>query len=131
MSPSPSCRRWWKARGWGARGSADQHAPDHALADAVGDRRSPPVRLDARRAGAHMREQARSARDVGPHGAMLVDRERRADDAVDLADEDAAGWPARVGGPAQADELRDIGGIDVPDDVAGGGVHAHHLTRSR
>src|SRR6185295_5254484 len=124
MSPSPSCRRWSKARGWPASGSAERDARGgHPLADAVGDRRRPPVRPDSRGAGAHVREQSRRAGHVAAHGAVLVDRQGGADDAVDLADEDAAGRPALLAVPAEAHELGDVGGADVADDVAGGGMH--------
>ena len=74
----------------------------HPLADPVGDRRGPPVRPDPGRAGAHVREQVRRARHGGGHGPVLVDRERRGDDAVDLADEDLAGRPLlRVAQPSR------------------------------
>src|SRR5687767_14400364 len=96
----------------------------HPLADAIGDRGGPPVGEDAGRAGAHVREHVGRAREGGRHGAVLVDRERRGDDALELADDDLAGGPLVLGRPAEPDQLGHVVDAGVADHVGGGGKHA-------
>src|SRR3954452_17798542 len=108
--------------GHGASG-ADEDDRVHPLTDAVRDRRCPLVGHDPGRAGAHVREQARCALDGCRDGTVLLDREGRGDDAVDLADDDLAARPVLRRGPAEADQLRDVFDAGVADDEGGGREH--------
>ena len=72
---------------------------------------------------AHVREEGGRAGHGREHRAVLVDRERRSDDAADLTDEDLAARPVLLGGPAQPHQLRYVVRADVANHVCGRGVH--------